>query len=95
MRWYKGQSVAHDPDAIKTWRWDWTDWLSTGETISTHTVVDSGDLVVVNSVNDLTGVNVTLSAGIVDTSSDVTIRVTTSPSGQVDDRTVTFVVSEQ
>lgn len=94
MRWYKGIVVAKDPDAVLTWRWDWSDWLSETDVISSHIVSVNGSVLSLVSGNDDTTVDVTLSGGDAGTDSDVTVTVLTG-GGLADDRTVTFRVSEQ
>ena len=94
MDWYKGITVAKDPDAVKDWQWDWSDWLGTGDSIASATgFPDTG--ITIDSLTAATGgVTVVLSGGTAGTSYDVAVQITTTNS-LVDERTVTFEVSEQ
>lgn len=94
MEWYKGLTVAKDPGATLDWRWDFTDWLGAGDTVSTAVATPATGIAVDSYTADTTGVNVVLSGGTAGTSYDVTVQVTTA-AGLKDERTVTFEVSDQ
>jgi hypothetical protein len=95
MDWFSGITVAKDPDAVLTWQWDWSDWLGTGDSISTHLVTEaSGITVDSSSINGTDKVDVTLSGGSAGSSYTVAVKITTV-AGLVDERTVTFEVGER
>ena len=94
MKWHKGITVAKDPGATLDWRWDFADWLGDGDAISSAVVTPATGITVDSDVADTTGVNVVLSGGTAGLSYDVTVQVTTA-AGLIDERTVTFEVSEQ
>ena len=98
-------SYIKDPDAVLDYKFDWaastngsgsSDWLASGETISSHTITaDSGITVDSSSVTDTnTSVTVWLSGGTVNNDYEITCRVVTSDS-RTDDRTITIKVQER
>ena len=94
MDWYAGIIVAKDPDGVIDWRWEWEDWLSAGDSISSHTATPAVGITVDSSTINGTGIDVVLSGGTAGTSYDVTVQITTA-AGLVDDRTVTLEVAEK
>ncbi|MHC4361441.1 MAG: phage fiber-tail adaptor protein [Planctomycetota bacterium] len=97
--------VLKDPDAVLDYKFDWaaltngtgsTDWLASGETISTKTVtVPAGITKDSDSLADTnTSVLVWLSGGTAGEDYDVVCHITTSDSRQ-DDRTLTVKVKER
>lgn len=86
-----------DPQARLDYAFDWSaGWLAAGETISSQTVVSSGNGVTVDgSPGQASGiVTVWLTGGTVGTSAHVTCHITTS-AGRQDDRTITIDVRER
>lgn len=77
------------PSAVLKYKFDWSDWLASGETISTRTVTpEEGITVDSSSITDTnTSVTVTLSGGTVGNVYDVACLITTSDS-QTDERTI-------
>lgn len=92
-----------DPDAVLDYVADFaalrngrgsTDYLVTGETISSHTVTTSGAALVVDSsalTDSSSSVTLWLSGGVIGVDYNVTIRIVTSAS-RTDDRTITISV---
>lgn len=84
--------LTKDPDATLLYEMDWTDWLPSGETITTSTWTITGADSVLSKDNEslLTGnkkTRVRLAAGTKGTRYTVTNRVTTSGTpSQTDDR---------
>jgi hypothetical protein len=80
---------AKDPDAVLDYKFDWSDWLASGETISTATITEeSGITVDSDSLTDTnTSVTVWLSGGTAGTMYDVACLITTSAS-RTDERTI-------
>lgn len=78
-----------DPDAVLDYKFDWSDWLASGETISTHTITpETGITVDSSSITDTnTSVTVWLSAGTAGNVYDVACLITTSAS-RTDERTI-------
>lgn len=100
-----GLRVHKDPDAVLDYRFDWapltngrgrSDWLASGETITSRTIVaESGITVDSSSITDAgTSVTVWLSGGTAGVDYEVTCRVTTSES-RTDDRTMTVMVRQR
>jgi len=81
------QSFTKDPDANLDYVFDWSSWLETGETISSHTItVDTGLTKGLDS--ELSGqVVVWLSGGTIGETYQVACEITTSL-GRIDERTV-------
>lgn len=85
-------SFILDPEARLDYVFDWSAWLTEGETISEATVLASPAGLTVappGSPTVVTGTTVTvwLTGGVVGARYDVTCRVTTS-AGRVDDRSI-------
>ena len=98
-------TVHKDPDAVLDYVFDWapltnergrSDWLASGETISTRTIVAAAGITVDSSSITEAGKSVTvwLSGGTAGVNYGVTCRVTTSQS-RTDDRTMTVMVRER
>ena len=102
------KEFVKDPDAVLDYKFDWaadtngstdndaTDWLASGETISSHTIIEeTGITVDSSSLTDTnTSVTVWLSGGTADNHYDVTCRIVTSES-RTDDRTIQIYVKER
>jgi len=94
-----------DPNAVLDYKWDWaaltnengtSDWLGSGETISSKTVTaDTGLIVDSSSLTDAnTSVTAWLSGGTVGVEYNVVCHITTSDARQ-DDRTIRIVVVQR
>lgn len=83
-----------DPDAYLDWRWDWTDWLDAGETISSSVMTVSAGLVKESESASLSSTTVWLSGGTTGTVYSVANRITTS-AGRIDERTITIRVENR
>ena len=94
-----------DPDAVLDYKFDWaaltngngnSDWLASGETISTKTVtVDSGITRDSDALTDTnTSVTIWLSSGTDDVDYEVACKIVTSAS-RTDERTITIKVRER
>lgn len=90
--------VTHDPDAVLTYSWDWSDWLDTGDSVASATVV----------ADPSTGVSVGTPAVAADVVSarvstpgldgGETVRLVchiTTDNGEEDDRTITLKIMER
>lgn len=94
-----------DPSAVLDYKFDFakntnqgsgTDWLASGETISSHTITpDSGITVDSSALSDSnTSVTVWLSGGTAGTTYDVNCEITTSAS-RTDQRTMKIICRER
>ncbi len=83
-----------DPDATLDWRWDWSEWLADGETITVSTFIVSAGLVKNSDTFSATSATVWLSGGTAGTAYLVTNRITTSV-GRTDDRSITIRVTNR
>lgn len=92
LRFYK------DPDATLDFLFDWTDWLQSAETISSHTVTISptgtGALTLDSSSVNSGIVTAWLSAGVLGTVYDVACSIETSDS-RIDERTMRIRIQER
>lgn len=102
------KEIVKDPDAVLDYTFDWaadtngssdpdaTDWLASGETISSAVVtVESGITKDSDSITDTnTSVTVWLSGGTAGTRYDVACKITTSAS-RTDERTRIIYVKER
>ena len=83
-----------DPNAVLDYVWNWEDWLASGETISTSSmIVDNGITKDSDSKTD-TRTKIWLSGGTAGTAYAVTNRIVTSD-GRTDDRTIYIKVIER
>lgn len=89
-------SFIKDPNAVLDYKFDWSDWLAAGETISTRTITaGSGITVDSSSITDTnTSVTVWLSGGTAGDSYDVTCQIVTSDS-RTDERTIVIVCRDR
>ena len=84
-----------DPDATNAFKFDFSRWLGTGETISSYSFPDfPSGLTKVSDSNTTSVVTVFISGGTAGQSYDVTCRINTTAS-QIEDLTGTIPVSEQ
>lgn len=98
MRWIKGLTIEKDPNAVLDYKFDWSDWLAVGETITSASVTATTGLTVdSSSITDTsTSVTVWLSGGTPQVDYTLRCRVTTSNSpARVDDRSVLIRVIER
>ena len=87
-------SFIKDPNAVLDYKWDWTDWLPAGDTISTADVtLASGDVAINSESNTTTTVTAWISGGTQATEAELTARVVTAQ-GRTDDRTITLVIQQ-
>lgn len=88
------QTFVKDPDDVLDYQIDWSDWLPTGDTISTSTwTADTG--ITVDSESETTTVaTVWLSGGTVGNTYSVRNRIVTT-GGRTKDKTIRIRVVEQ
>lgn len=86
------QYFVQDPGDVLDYPWDWSQWLGSGETISTSvfSVTPSG-LSIASQSNTTTNSTVWLAGGTAQTTYTVTNRITTSL-GRTADRSATVRV---
>lgn len=92
--WAPGLMVPKDPDATVSDKWDFTDWLGTGETISTATATATTGITKTATSNDDTSVTVGLSGGTVGQVYRVTVEISTNL-GRIEQRSVDYHVEQQ
>lgn len=83
-----------DPSAVLDYVFDWSDWLATGEVISSHVItVDTG--LTKDSSSEASGiVTVWLSGGTAGTNYKVACKIVTS-AGRTDERTMWIKVADR
>lgn len=80
------ENFVKDPDAVLDYVWDWTAWLTDGETIDTVTwLVEAGITQDFVTKTDSTA-TIWLSGGTLGEWYDITCRILTTQ-GRIDDRT--------
>ena len=85
-----------DPNAQLDYKFDWSNWLDTSETIQSYTLTVPSGLTKVDESNDDTTVTVWLSGGTAGQTYEVVCRITTNTNPQrTEDRTMTFRVVER
>ncbi len=83
-----------DPNAVLDYTWDWSEWLTGAETISSATVTAPTGLTLDSQSNTTTTVTAWLSGGTAISEYAVSCRIVTSD-GRTDDRTITIVCKER
>ena len=83
------ERFVKDSQAVLDYKWDWSDWLAVGESISTEevAVTPSGDLTVDSHTHSSSSVTAWLSDGTDGSAYLVTCRITTSAS-RTDERSI-------
>jgi len=88
------QKKLKDPNAVVDFFIDWTDWLATGETISTSTWTAESGITVDTSSNSTVKATVWLSGGTAGTEYTLTNRIVTN-AGRTDERRLFITVTER
>lgn len=83
-----------DSDAVLDYEFNWADWLSASETISSYVITASPGITVDSDTNEPDNVTVWLSGGTAGQPYTVACRVTTNQS-RVDERTMTIRVTNR
>jgi hypothetical protein len=83
-----------DPDAKLDWKFDWSPWLQTGETIASSQFIVTAGITVDSTSNTSTNTTVWLLGGTPGLPYRVTNRITTSQ-GRIDDRSITIRVKDR
>lgn len=87
------KSFLKDPDAVLDYEFDWSAWLATGETISSHTVTVSG-VTLDSTTSSTTSVVAWVSAGTAGTTATISCEITTS-AARIDERTITLRIADR
>lgn len=83
-----------DPESVLDFGFDWSDWLASGETISSHTVTAETGITKDSDTEASGVVTVWLSGGTVGTTYTLECKIVTSAS-RTDERTMTVKVQER
>jgi hypothetical protein len=84
------KAFTKDADAVLDYEFDWTAWLTDGETIASHVVTVTGVTLDETTASD-TAVVAWVSAGTAGTTATIACRITTSAS-RIDERTISLRV---
>jgi hypothetical protein len=87
-------TFTKDPDAVLDYIFDWSDWLSNGENISTSTMIVSAGLTLDSETNGFLSATAWISGGTPGHPYSVTNRITTNQ-GRADDRSITIRVTDR
>lgn len=88
-------SFTKDPSAVLDYLFDWTSWLTTGETLTASTMTaTTGITLTPPPTNTTTTATVWLTGGTLGTAYQITNHVTTS-AGRQDDRTITVTIRDR
>jgi hypothetical protein len=88
------QNPLKDPSAVLDYVFDWTGWLTTGETIDDYTITADTGLTKDSSTEDAGKVTVWLSGGTAGINYKVACLITTTE-GRTDERTIWIKVVER
>jgi hypothetical protein len=89
-------SFLKDPNAILDYKFDWSNWLGTGEIIASHTMTVDTGITNVSSSNDDDSVTIWLSGGTAGGRYNVTCRITTDTlPARVEDRTMRILAVQR
>jgi hypothetical protein len=88
------RTYLKDPDATLDYAFNWTDWLATGETISTSTVAVTTGITKVSDSQANGIVTVWLSGGTEGNTYSIANKITTS-AGRVDERTIKVRIEDR
>lgn len=87
-------TFTKDPSAVLDYAFDWSDWLATGETISSHVITVDTGLTKDSDSEALGVVTVWLSGGTAGKNYKVACLIETS-AGRTDERTIWIKVVER
>jgi hypothetical protein len=83
-----------DPQAYLDYKWDWSSYLSTGETVVSGIITVPDGLVLEDTVVGSNYVTAWLSGGVVPEQYTVICNVTTNQ-GRIDERSISIIVQDR
>ena len=87
------KTFLKDPDSVLDFEFDWSAWLTGGETVASHTVTVDG--VTLDSTTASTSAVVAwISAGVAGTTATVACEIVTS-AARTDERTITLRITQR
>jgi len=87
-------NMVKDKDAKLDFMFDWSEWLESGETISSYVLTVQTGITKVSDSKTTTAVTVWLSGGTIGTWYTVACKITTSL-GRIDERTINIQIQER
>ena len=88
------ETFLKDPAAILDWVFDWSSWLASGETITSHVITVPTGITKDSSTEAAGKVTVWLSGGTAGMSYSVACKIATS-AGRTDERTIWVQVADR
>ena len=92
-------TIAKDPNAVRSYVINWADWLTglpiAGETITTSVWTVPTGITKEDEDNTTTTTTIKLSGGTAGTNYVLANKITTTPSGEIDERSITIKVFER
>lgn len=88
------RNFRKDPQALLDYAWDWSEWLTGGDTIASATVTLPAGLVLEDTVVAAQVVTTWVSGGAAGVGYPATCHIVTAQ-GREDERTITFTVGER
>ena len=106
ITWSRGVRLPHDPNASDIYRWNWAHQLGwrydaegnvlvPGETILSQVIEAEAGITAALVTVGSTYVDIRISGGTVNKTYAVTNRITSTPNGRIQDRTIRFSVRER
>ncbi len=86
-------SVEKDPDAKLNYGWNWSAWLGT-ETIASSVWTVTAGPVLSGATFNATSTSVLMAGGVVGEVHTLSNRITTAPSGLIDELSITVTIVE-
>ncbi|USC17024.1 hypothetical protein [Rhodococcus sp. 11-3] len=87
-------TFTKDPEAVLDYHFDWSAWLSDGETISSSTFESTAGITIDSNTTTATVATVWLSGGIRGRLYEITNHIVTNQ-GREDDRSITIRVKDR
>jgi hypothetical protein len=81
------------PVALLDYKFDWSAWLASGETINSAIVTKQGNITLDHQTNDTTSVVAWLAGGDLNSSNIVTCQITTNQ-GRISERSINVYVQD-
>ena len=83
-----------DPDSVLDYAFDWSEWLESGESISSHVITVDDGITNDSSGNSTTAVTVWLSGGTAGTNYNIACKIVTG-AGRTVERSITIRCRER
>ena len=88
------KTFIKDPQAVLDYQWDWSDWLDSGDEISSYVITPDSGITVDSDSKTTEEVTVWLSGGTAGEFYEVACKITTAQS-RIDERTICIRVRQK